>query len=152
MGVGAPPWGKSWIRHCNICHVGGANPPVGSQYTNLPDFPKNCIYLRKFWSGGRRRPHPLDPPLVLQNVCKIAHPLPPPKSRIHVLIFTNILTNKISGDRHLHSEKHGDVRQDVADACGFFIILLRCNCKRKGDPYPAYRRNMAEYAGGRMAR
>ena len=24
----------------------------GRQHTNLPDFPKNCMKLRKFWSGG----------------------------------------------------------------------------------------------------
>ena len=42
--------------------AGGANPPGdGRQHTNLPDFPKNCMKLRKFWSvwGGA----PLDPPL-----------------------------------------------------------------------------------------
>ena len=40
--------------------VGGdANPPGGGrQHTNLPDFPKNCVKLRKFWSGGVRRGHP----------------------------------------------------------------------------------------------
>ena len=33
---------------------GGANPPGGGgrQHTNLPDVPKNCMKLRKFWSGG----------------------------------------------------------------------------------------------------
>ena len=47
----------------------------GRQHTNLPDFPKNCMKLRKFWSVGRRRRRPLgsatamhtdflDPPLV----------------------------------------------------------------------------------------
>ena len=40
---------------------GGANPPGGvRQHTNLPDFPKNCMKLRKFWSvgGGMRREYP----------------------------------------------------------------------------------------------
>ena len=29
---------------------GGANPPGGRQHTNLPDFPKTCMKLRKCWS------------------------------------------------------------------------------------------------------
>ena len=40
---------------------GGANPPGGvRQHTNLADFPKNCMKLRKFWSvgGGMRRECP----------------------------------------------------------------------------------------------
>ena len=47
----------------------GANPQgVGRQHTNLPDFPKNCMELRKVWSvRGGRTPGapPLDPPLIL---------------------------------------------------------------------------------------
>ena len=27
----------------------GANPEGGRQHTHLPDFPKNCMKLRKFW-------------------------------------------------------------------------------------------------------
>ena len=32
----------------------GANPPGegGRQHTNLPDFPKNCMQIRKLWSVG----------------------------------------------------------------------------------------------------
>ena len=44
--------------------VGGSpNPPgEGRQHTNLPDFPKNCMKLRKFWSvrGGGASDPPLD--------------------------------------------------------------------------------------------
>ena len=34
--------------------VGGGAKPMGRgcQHTNLPDFPKNCMKLKKFWSGG----------------------------------------------------------------------------------------------------
>ena len=43
----------------------GTNPLRGHQHTNLLDFPKYCMKLRKFWSMGG--PHwgcpPLDPPL-----------------------------------------------------------------------------------------
>ena len=37
---------------------GGANPRgEGRQHTNFPDFPKNYMKLRKFWSvGGGRTP------------------------------------------------------------------------------------------------
>ena len=36
---------------------GGANPRgEGHQHTNLPDFPKNYMKLRKFWSVGGRTP------------------------------------------------------------------------------------------------
>ena len=31
---------------------GDANPPGGCQHTILPNFPKNCMKLRKFWSVG----------------------------------------------------------------------------------------------------
>ena len=44
----------------------GINPPgKGHQHTNLPDFPKNCVKLRKIWSVGRAhgRVAPLDLPL-----------------------------------------------------------------------------------------
>ena len=43
--------------------VGGdANPSGGRrQHTILPDFPKNCMKLRKFWLGGTRRGR-VDPP------------------------------------------------------------------------------------------
>ena len=45
---------------------GGTNHPGGDhQYTNLPDFLKNCMKLRKFWSIGGvcAGDAPLDPPL-----------------------------------------------------------------------------------------
>ena len=45
---------------------GGANPPGGRQHMILPNIPKNCMKLRKFWAveGARRgRPRPPDPPL-----------------------------------------------------------------------------------------
>ena len=47
---------------------GGADlPGEGRQHTNLPDFPKNCMKSRKFWSeetGGECAGGvPLDPPL-----------------------------------------------------------------------------------------
>ena len=48
--------------------VGGGANPWGRQHTSLPDFPKNCMKLRKFWSGGRA---PLDPPLVLERILKL---------------------------------------------------------------------------------
>ena len=89
LGVGAPPWGKSWIRHwfwialthkeasaiavlnfpaikpqftyqlrgrSRIPRRRGAHPPGGGrQHTNLPDWSKNCMKLRKFfvWRGAR---------------------------------------------------------------------------------------------------
>ena len=52
----------------------GANPSVegGRQHTILPNFPKNCMKLKKFWSIGGRAgcsphppPHTLDPKLKL---------------------------------------------------------------------------------------
>ena len=40
----------------------------GCQHTNLPDFPKNCMKLRKFWSVGEAPgTPPLDPPLTDHN-------------------------------------------------------------------------------------
>ena len=44
---------------------GGANTPGGGrQHTNLPDFPKNCMRLRKFWSMEVRGPHQGCPPWI----------------------------------------------------------------------------------------
>ena len=43
--------------------VGGGANPWGRQHTSLPDFPKNCMKLRKFWSVGVRGRSPLDPPM-----------------------------------------------------------------------------------------
>ena len=40
----------------------GRQPSGGRQHTILPNFPKNCMKLRKFWAVGRA---PLDPPLLL---------------------------------------------------------------------------------------
>ena len=45
----------------------------GHQHTNLSDFLKNCMKLRKFWAevGGARRERllpPLDPPLQKNRV------------------------------------------------------------------------------------
>ena len=43
---------------------------VSTVYTSLPDFPKNCMKLRKFWSvgvgGAPGETPPLDPPLSFQ--------------------------------------------------------------------------------------
>ena len=39
----------------------GRQPMGGGQHTNLPDFPKNYMILRKFWSvggGAARRQRP----------------------------------------------------------------------------------------------
>ena len=45
---------------------GGANPPEGGrQHTNFPDFPKNCMKLRKFWSVGGLAGVPLGYATVL---------------------------------------------------------------------------------------
>ena len=48
-----------------IPHRRGRQPVGGGgQHTNLPDFPKNCMKLRKFWSVGGPGGVPLDPPLL----------------------------------------------------------------------------------------
>ena len=45
---------------------GGANSPGGRQHTILPYFPKNCMKLKEFGSGGGARPkfYYVDPPLI----------------------------------------------------------------------------------------
>ena len=67
---------------------GGASPPgEGRQHTNLPDFPKNCMKLRNFWSvGGGRAPGcpPLDPPLHVPHdvLHHTVQPPPQPQPRL----------------------------------------------------------------------
>ena len=53
--------------------VGGdTNPPGGCKHTNLPDFSKNCMKLRKFWSVGGHAPGatPLDRPYKIWSSIK----------------------------------------------------------------------------------
>ena len=55
-------WGWGIIRGgYRIPGRSGCQPLGGYQHTNLPDFPKNCMKLRKFWSVGGRAPR--EPPL-----------------------------------------------------------------------------------------
>ena len=57
---GAPSWIRHWI-----------SPRLGRQLSGgrhqpmiLPNFPKNCMQLKKIGSGGRVPCAPLDPPLA----------------------------------------------------------------------------------------
>ena len=50
---------KNWSRylgqsgtHPGFPIGGGTNPPGGHQHMILPNFPKNCMNLRKFWTVG----------------------------------------------------------------------------------------------------
>ena len=53
---------------------GGANPRGGRQHTILPNFPKNCMKLRKVWSvGGAPGVPPLDPPLRVFHDLSTTH-------------------------------------------------------------------------------
>ena len=62
-GGGATPWICHWLAYHYRVDPGfpeeGASTNQGRQHTNLPDFPKNCMKLRKFWSGGARWSRPL---------------------------------------------------------------------------------------------
>ena len=60
---------------------GGANPPgEGRQHTNLPDFPKNCMKLRNFWSVGEgaHRGVPLGSATACDPWCIAPHCTAPP--------------------------------------------------------------------------
>ena len=125
------------LGHCRggyrILRRRGHQPSRGRQHTNLPDFPKNCMKLRNFWSAGRDacwRHSPLDPPLHWwfegkPRICT-APTLPPP-SPIS-FIFMQFLAKIIPSNRF------STQRQGLAPPSGKSWIR---NCLAEVNLYPA---------------
>ena len=86
----------------------------GCQHTILPNFPKNCMKMRKFWAVGVARagstPLPLDPPLPLPRA---SHPSPDPEPD----------TPWTQRQRSLLPGQAGGTHPTGMHSCGYFLCF-----------------------------